>query len=114
MAVIQPPKTTAWLVATVIQMLRRQTRKPSPKYHTAFDRVVTWREMANWCIQNPQGGKALDVSGREMLAIEAYAFNLHRGLPIEPGLASRQTKPIKVDYGKGFPSKPSGIGFDTK
>jgi len=85
-----------------------------PKYHTAFDRVVTWREMANWCIQNPQGGKALDVSGREMLAIEAYAFNLHRGLPIEPGLASRQTKPIKVDYGKGFPSKPSGIGFDTK
>jgi thiosulfate dehydrogenase len=85
-----------------------------PKYHTAFDRVVTWREMVNWCIQNPQGGKVLDVGGPEMLAIEAYAFNLHRGLPIEPGLASRQTKPIKVDHGKGFPSKPSGIGFDTK
>jgi hypothetical protein len=49
-----------------------------------------------------------------MLAIEAYAFNLHRGLAIEPGLASRQTRPVKVDYGKGFPSKPSGIVFDIK
>lgn len=83
-----------------------------PKYHTAFDRVVTFREMVNWCIQNPQAGKALDVNGPDMLAMEAYAFNLHRGKLIEPGLATRQTTPIKVSTGKGFPSKPSGIGVD--
>lgn len=83
-----------------------------PKYHTAFDRVVTFREMVNWCIQNPQAGKTLDVNGSEMLAMEAYAFNLHRGRLIEPGLATRQTTPVAVAAGKGFPSKPSGLGVD--
>lgn len=85
-----------------------------PKFIPAFNRVATFREMINWCIQNPQAGKALDVSGKEMLAMEAYAFALHRGKPIEPGLASRQTSPIRVEYGKGFPSKPSMIGQDTR
>jgi thiosulfate dehydrogenase len=85
-----------------------------PKFIPSFNRVVTFREMINWCIENPQVGKALDVSGKDMLAMEAYAFVLHRGKPIEPGLASAQTSPIKVDYGKGFPSKPSMIGKDTR
>jgi thiosulfate dehydrogenase len=85
-----------------------------PKFIPSFNRVVTFREMVNWCIQNPQGGKALDVTGAEMTAMEAYAFNLHRGIPIEPGLATRQTQPVVVSHGKGFPSKPSGIGQDTK
>ena len=85
-----------------------------PKFIPSFNRVVTFREMINWCIENPQAGKALDVTGKEMTAMEAYAFMLHRGKPIEPGLASRQTSPIVVDYGKGFPSKPSMIGKDTK
>ncbi|MEY2777887.1 MAG: hypothetical protein RLY30_1985 [Pseudomonadota bacterium] len=85
-----------------------------PKFIPAFNRVATFREMINWCIQNPQAGKALDVSSKEMLAMEAYAFSLHRGKPIEPGLATRQTAPIRVEYGKGFPSKPSMIGQDTK
>lgn len=85
-----------------------------PKFIPAFNRVATFREMINWCIENPQAGKALDVSGKEMLAMEAYAFVLHRGKPIEPGLATRQTAPIRVEYGKGFPSKPSMIGQDTR
>lgn len=85
-----------------------------PKYIQNMNRVVQWGEMVNWCIQNPQGGKALALESQDMTAMYAYAMNLHRGRPIEPGLASQQTKPIVVEYGKGFPSKPSGIGFDTK
>jgi len=85
-----------------------------PKYIQNMNRVVQWGEMVNWCIQNPQGGKALALESQDMTAMYAYAMNLHRGKPIDPGLASRQTKPVVVEYGKGFPSKPSGIGFDTK
>ncbi|MCF8191370.1 MAG: hypothetical protein K9J04_00755 [Burkholderiales bacterium] len=85
-----------------------------PKYIQNMNRVVQWGEMVNWCIQNPQAGKALGLESKDMTAMYAYAMNLHRGLPIQPGLAAQQTKPIPVKYGKGFPSKPSGIGFDTK
>jgi len=85
-----------------------------PKYIQNMNRVVQWGEMVNWCIQNPQAGKALALESQDMTAMYAYAMNLHRGRPIEPGLAAQQTKAIPVTYGKGFPSKPSGIGFDTK
>ena len=86
-----------------------------PKFLPVFNRVVTFREMINWCIQNPQAGKALDVSGANMTAMEAYAFYLHRGLPIEPGLASRQTTSIAVKDLFGYEGrKPSGVGFDKK
>jgi thiosulfate dehydrogenase len=44
--------------------------------------------------------------------MEAYAFYLYRGKEIEPGLASRQTTPIVVKSGVGYPKKPSGIGVD--
>lgn len=83
-----------------------------PKYIPSFAKVVPFREMVNWCIENPQGGKALAVSGEEMVAMEAYAFALHRGEKIEPGLATRQTTPIVVKAGVGYPKKPSGIGVD--
>lgn len=83
-----------------------------PKWMPQFNKVVPFREMANWCVQNPQAGTALDVNGEEMLAMEAYAFNLHRGEKIEPGLANRQTSAIVVKSGVGYPKKPSGIGVD--
>lgn len=83
-----------------------------PKFLPVFNRVVTFREMINWCIQNPQAGKALDVAGADMTAMEAYAFYLHRGLPIEPGLATRQTTGIAVTDMFGYPRKPSGVGYD--
>lgn len=85
-----------------------------PKFIPAFNRVASFAEMVNWCIENPQGGKALDIQGPEMNAMAAYAFELHRGRVVEPGLATRQTAPVVVEYGKGFPSKPSMIGQDTK
>jgi thiosulfate dehydrogenase len=83
-----------------------------PKFISAYNKVVPFREMVNWCIKNPQGGQALDVNSDDMTAMEAYAFYLHRGEKIEPGLASRQTKPVAVTSGVGYPKKPSGIGVD--
>jgi thiosulfate dehydrogenase len=83
-----------------------------PKYMEMFNKVVPFREMVNWCIENPQAGKPLDVNGEDMVAMEAYAFYLHRGEKIEPGLATRQTTPIAVKAGVGYPKKPSGIGVD--
>lgn len=83
-----------------------------PKFLPQFNRVVTYREMVNWCIENPQGGKALDVTSADMTALEAYSFQLHRGRVVEPGLVTRQTVPVAVQSGVGFRTKPSGIGFD--
>lgn len=83
-----------------------------PKYMPMFGRVASWREMSNWCIENPQAGEPLDVAGQDMTAIEAYAFYLHRGKPIEPGLATRQTTPVVVQSGTGYPRTPTGIGYD--
>ena len=85
-----------------------------PKYIASVRRVVQFGEMVNWCIENPQGGKALDLGSKEMTALYAYAMNMHSGVPISPGLATEQTKSIPAKYGKGFPSKPSGIGNDTQ
>ena len=81
-----------------------------PKFIPAFDKVVPLRDMINWCIENPQGGKPFPANSEEMTALEAYAFYLHRGKPIEPGLATRQTTPIVVKSGYGYDRKPSGIG----
>jgi thiosulfate dehydrogenase len=83
-----------------------------PKFLPMFNKVVTYRSMVNWCIENPQGGKALDVSGDDMTAIEAYSFYLHRGSPIETGLVTRQTSPSTPVNARGFPAKGTGIGFD--
>lgn len=83
-----------------------------PKYMEMFNKVVSFREMVNWCIENPQAGKPLAIDGDDMLAMEAYAFYLYRGSKIEPGLATRQTPPIAVQSGVSYPKKPSGIGVD--
>lgn len=85
-----------------------------PKYMTMYGKVIPWREMANWCIENPQLGERLDVNSDDMTAMEAYAFYMHRGKPIEPGLASRQTVPVVVEFGTGFKREPTGLGVDTK
>ena len=84
-----------------------------PKYMTMYGKVVPWTEMVNWCIENPQLGERLDPTSDDMTAMKAYAMYLHRGLPIEPGLASRQTTPVVVEFGTGFRREPSGLGIDT-
>jgi thiosulfate dehydrogenase len=85
-----------------------------PKYMTMYGKVIPFREMVNWCIENPQAGKRLDVNSDDMTAMEAYAYYLHRGKEIKPGLATYQTTPIVVEYGTGFARTPTGKGVDTK
>jgi thiosulfate dehydrogenase len=85
-----------------------------PKYMTMYGKVVPWQEMVNWCIENPQLGERLDPSSDEMTAMKAYAMYLHRGVPIEPGLASRQTAGVVVEHGTGFKREPTGLGVDTR
>jgi len=85
-----------------------------PKFQADLGKVITLRDMINWCITVPQGGKPLDVNGDDMIAMEAYAFNLYRGETIQPGLATVQTSPIKVKSGVGYPKKGSGIGYDKE
>jgi thiosulfate dehydrogenase len=83
-----------------------------PKFQADLGKVIPLREMINWCIQAPQAGTALDVNGPDMVAMEAYAFYMYRGIKIEPGLATKQTPPVVVKSGPGFPKKGSGIGYD--
>jgi thiosulfate dehydrogenase len=77
-----------------------------------FDRVVAYREMVNWCIENPQGGKALEANSADMIALEAYSFYLHKGIPIETGLQTRQTAGNTPKNARGLNVKGTGIGFD--
>jgi thiosulfate dehydrogenase len=85
-----------------------------PKYMTMYGKVVPWQEMVNWCIENPQLGERLDPQSDDMTAMKAYAMYLHRGLPIQPGLASEQTAAVPVEFGTGFKREPTGLGVDTK
>jgi thiosulfate dehydrogenase len=83
-----------------------------PKFMPQFDRVVAYREMVNWCIENPQGGKALEANSADMIALEAYSFYLHNGTPIETGLQTRQTAGKTPKNARGLNVKGTGIGFD--
>jgi len=85
-----------------------------PKYMTMYGKVVPWQEMVNWCIENPQLGTRFDANSDEMTAMKSYAMYLHRGKPIEPGLASRQTSSVVVEFGTGFKREPTGLGIDTR
>ena len=83
-----------------------------PKFMPQFNKVVPYREMVNWCIQNPQVGKALDVNSDDMTALESYSFYLYRGVKIDTGLATRQTAGATPTSARGLNVKGTGIGFD--
>lgn len=83
-----------------------------PKFMPMVDKVMAYRDMVNWCIENPQGGKALDVNSADMVALEAYSFYLHRGVPIDTGNQLRQTAGPTPKNARGLNVKGTGIGFD--
>lgn len=83
-----------------------------PKFLPVFNKVVPYREMVNWCIQNPQGGKAMDVNSDDMTALEAYSFYLHNGVPVKTGLVTQQTAGPQPTTARGFNVPGTGIGFD--
>ncbi len=83
-----------------------------PKYMPQTDKVMAFRDMVNWCIENPQVGKALDASSPDMVALESYSYYLHRGVPIDTGLQTRQTAGPTPKNARGLAVKGTGIGFD--
>jgi thiosulfate dehydrogenase len=83
-----------------------------PKFMPQINKVVAYRDMVNWCIENPQGGKALDVNSEDMVALEAYSFYLHRGVAVDTGLQTRQTAGPTPKNARGLNVKGTGIGFD--
>ena len=83
-----------------------------PKYMPQTDRVMAYREMVNWCIQNPQGGQEMDPNSADMVALESYSYYLHRGVAIQTGLQTRQTAGPTPTSARGLNVKGTGIGFD--
>ena len=83
-----------------------------PKFMPQTDKVMAYRDMVNWCIENPQGGKALDVSSADMVALEAYSYYLYRGVALDTGLQTRQTAGPTPKTARGLNVKGTGIGFD--
>lgn len=74
-----------------------------PKFQTNLGKVATLRDMINWCIRVPLDGKALDPDSDDMVAMEAYATYMSRGIPLSPG----------KDYQSGADPVKSGPGYPT-
>ena len=74
-----------------------------PKFQTNLGKVATLRDMINWCIRIPLDGKALDPDSDDMIAMEAYATYMSRGIPLSPG----------KDYQSGADPVKSGPGYPT-
>ena len=83
-----------------------------PKFQQQLGKVAQLSEMVNWCIENPQGGKALEANSADLIALEAYSFYLHKGVPVETGLQTRQTAGPTPRSARGLNVKGTGIGFD--
>src|SRR5262245_26934439 len=83
-----------------------------PKFMPQTEKVMAYRDMINWCIENPHGGKARTAEDPDMIALEAYSFMLHQGVPIQTGLQTRQTAGPTPKNARGLNVKGTGIGFD--
>ncbi len=83
-----------------------------PKYMPQVDKIMAYRDMVNWCIENPQGGKALAATDADMIALESYSYYLHRGVAIDTGMQTRQTAGPEPKSARGLNVKGTGIGFD--
>ena len=56
-----------------------------PKFQQQLGRVIAFREMINWCLQNPLEGDVLALDDPRMIALEAYATYERRGVALAPG-----------------------------
>jgi cytochrome c len=56
-----------------------------PKFQQQLGRVITLREMINWCLMNPLEGATLDHDDPDMIAMEAYVAYERRGVEMAPG-----------------------------
>ena len=56
-----------------------------PKFQQQLGKVISLRDMINWCLMNPLEGEPLELDSKEMVALEAYITHERRGVPLEPG-----------------------------
>lgn len=56
-----------------------------PKFQTQLKTVALFRDMINWCIENPMEGKKLSGDDPKMKAMEAYIFSARAGKNLGPG-----------------------------
>ena len=56
-----------------------------PKFQKQLGKVITLREMINWCLRNPLDGKPLALDDPRMVAMEAYIAYERRGVKMDPG-----------------------------
>lgn len=56
-----------------------------PKFQQQLGGVVAFRDMINWCLQNPLEGEPLEPDDPRMIALEAYALYERRGVALAPG-----------------------------
>ena len=56
-----------------------------PKFQQQLGRVITLREMINWCIRQPLEGKPLALDDPKMVALESYITYERRGIALAPG-----------------------------
>ena len=56
-----------------------------PKFQQQLGRVITLREMINWCLQNPLEGQPIHPDDPRMVALEAYVSWERRGVAMAPG-----------------------------
>ncbi|MFC2076734.1 cytochrome C [candidate division KSB1 bacterium] len=56
-----------------------------PKFQQQLGRVITLREMINWCLQNPLEGEVLALDDPQMIAMETYVAYERRGVALDPG-----------------------------
>ena len=78
-----------------------------PKFQSDLGKVGTLREMINWCIQVPLAGKTIDSDSDDMIAMEAYATYMSRGIPLMPG-KDYQSGAVPVKSGPGYPTGDDG------
>jgi len=56
-----------------------------PKFQKQLGRVIAFREMINWCLQQPLEGQPLALDDPDLIAMEAYATWERRGVELAPG-----------------------------
>ncbi len=56
-----------------------------PKFQKQLGRVITLREMFNWCLEQPLEGQPLGLDDPRLIAMEAYATWERRGVELAPG-----------------------------
>ena len=56
-----------------------------PKFQKQLGRVIAFREMINWCLQQPLEGQPLALDDPRLIAMEAYAHWERRGVALAPG-----------------------------